>query len=233
MKNTNCSNVPQWYTKIKNLARLAGIKDIQNDYQVKVVLINGIRPASLFKDVSAEIDVDDVKRLDSLSLIKIYTFILQKEKVAVKTDKVVKEENNGAHNGDDKPNNKNKKNNKKDNNDNKNKNRDKNKKNKNNKTKDNPYPEKNNIDKLMPLTIDELREQNRCFYCTKELGKGKHAVHTCKRAYGELNWDKVRKQYLEGKSFEEITKSPKKESGTSSDSTPKNPKVGLGDGQKK
>jgi hypothetical protein len=86
----------------------------------------------------------------------------------------------------------------------------------------------------MPLTNDQLREEHRCFFCTKKLEKGKHNVNTCINAYKGLKWEDVRKQYLEGKSYKEIVKSSeKKESSTSSDSTPKNPSGGLGDGQKK
>jgi hypothetical protein len=84
----------------------------------------------------------------------------------------------------------------------------------------------------MNLTNEKLKEQNRCYYCTKELGKGKHSVYTCKEKYINLKPDAVRKLYLEGKSFKEITMSDKKESITPSN-TPKNPNVGLGDAQKK
>jgi hypothetical protein len=236
MKNTKCKNVAHWYTHVINLATLAKLPDLQNNNQVKVALIKGIRPAQLFKDVTSEFKINNEKFMKKFTVDEIYSHILELEDDYLLTQEVYNEgkDNYNSNNKDkskDKPKDK-----KIDNNDidRKNKNNNSNKSKTDKPFKDDPKPDKDTIKKLMPLTIDELREQNRCFFCAKEIGKRKHYVNTCKRAYGkDADWDEVRKQYLNGKSFDEITKSFKKESVTSSGATPKNPKVGLGDGQKK
>ncbi len=118
MYNTKSKNAAQWYTKVINLAALAGIKNIQKDYQVKVVLINGLRPASLFKDVSAIYNVDYKNVMNNFSLNQIYQTVLEKEKLSISTNNIINEDKDTTQPNN--PNNNNNNNNNKKNNNNNN-----------------------------------------------------------------------------------------------------------------
>ncbi len=225
MKTTNSINVAQWYTKIVNLANLARVKDYQNNYQVKVVLIEGVRPARLYEKVIDVFDIDDKDLLDGLTLDQIYKTILQKEKLYEKVKKV---ESENAKNPNPNPN----PNPKNTNTPNPNPNPNKKGETPTTKkeyfvdSKKDPLPDKPIDKKLLALSCDELKEQNRCFFCTKKLGD--HLPSTCRNAYKGMKADDVRQTFLDGK-----TPTIKNDLTKPSGKTPKNTQVGLGDSQKK
>jgi hypothetical protein len=220
MKSTKSINVAQWYTKVVNLATLARVRKVQKNYQVKVVLIEGTRPAKLYEKVIEIFDIDDKDFIDNYTLDEIYKTILQKEKIYDKVRKVNEENSNkpncpnpNTHNTPNNP--KNKKNTPKPN-------EPPNRNTSGDKDKD-PHPEKPIDKELMALTDSELKKLNRCYFCTKKLGD--HLPRTCRAAYKGKKPEEIRKLYLEGKTPEinlnELLKSSEK--------TPKNTQVGLGD----